>query len=181
MNALKIAPELLSAFQDYKSEGRVNFSAHSISPPIMDVSPAKVQLPEFWTGSDQVAVVIQSPSGDWTGYQEVIQGSVYWVTYDLSDTRIHIATPGVNPENQDYQIQIAVRSHSDGGVTPGIWKLLLRGRDVSSGRVDVLVIDGQNPPQVLFTEGNVSNSLKIGSPGTAHRAITEPILLKIGG
>ena len=131
-----------------------------------------MQLPEFWTGSDQVAVVIQSPSGDWTGYQEVIQGSVYWVTYDLSDTRIHIATPGVNPENRDYQIQIAVRSHSDGGFTPGIWKLLLRGRDVSNTQVDVWVLDGKKPPQVVFTGRSVSDSMKIGSPGAAHRAIT---------
>ena len=30
MNAVKIAPELLLAFQDYKNEGRVDFSAHSI-------------------------------------------------------------------------------------------------------------------------------------------------------
>ena len=47
MNAVKIAPELLSAFQDYKSEGRVNFSAHSISPPIMDVSPLKCSFQNF--------------------------------------------------------------------------------------------------------------------------------------
>ena len=153
-----------------------NGDPHAIcfSVPESSASDAiqEVILNGWYAGSDRVAVAIESPKGDWTGYQEIIQGRAFWGTYNLSDTRIHIATPEVDPGNQDHQIQIAVRSHSDGVVTPGIWKLWLRGRDVSSGRVDVWVIDGKNPPQVLFTEGSVSNSLKIGSPGTAHRAIT---------
>ena len=93
-----------------------NGAPHAICFSVPELSGTdaiqEVILNGWYAGSDQVAVAIESPSGDWTGYQEIIQGRDVWVTYDLSDTRIYIATPGVDPRNQDHQIQIEVRSHS---------------------------------------------------------------------
>lgn len=54
----------------------------------------------------------------------------------------------------------------------GTWKLWLRGIAIQSGQVDVWSLDDTPNADVIFTGQSVSDSLKIGSPGAARRAIT---------
>ena len=133
----------------------------------------EVILNGWHSGRDHIEVAIQSPSEARTTYQGILQGNPSG-DYDLPDAHIRIFTPEVDIGNQDRRFQINVKPlpDSDQAVTPGIWKLGLRGREISSGKVDMWVLDGKNPPQVVFTGRSVSDSMKIGSPGAARRAIT---------
>ena len=132
-----------------------------------------VLLNGWYSERDHIEVAIQSPSGAQTAYQGILSRDALG-TYNLPDAYIRIITPGVDPRNQDRRFTIKVEPprSSDRAVAPGIWKLCLRGREISSGQVDVWVLDGKKSPQVIFTERRASDSLKIGAPGAAHRAIT---------
>ena len=121
-----------------------------------------------------MAVAVQSPSGELTNYQDIIQEGDPILPYNLPDARIRIATHPSNPINEDHQFLIELKPppFSNQQVSPGIWQLLLLGRDIKVGQVDVWVLDNNRQPQVTFTDGGISDALKIGSPGAARRAIT---------
>ncbi len=131
----------------------------------------KVTLNGWYSVRGHIEVAIQSPSGARTDYQGILSENAL-VPHDLPDARIYTVTPEIDSTNQDRSFTITVNAGgSDGVVTPGIWKLWLHGRDVSNTQVDVWVLDGKKLPQVVFTGRSVSDSMKIGSPGAAHRAV----------
>ena len=160
-----------------------NGDSHSIHFSVPESSGnntiQRVILNGWYSGRDQIEVAIQPPDGPSTAYQPIPLERVPVHTDELVGARIHIVTPSFHPINEVYQdedyhfwIEITSYPDSDQPVPPGNWQLQLHGREINSGRVDVWVIDGKNPPQVVFTEGGISDSLKIGSPGAARRAIT---------
>jgi subtilisin family serine protease len=57
-------------------------------------------------------------------------------------------------------------------VTPGTWRLRLRGAEVNNGQVDVWALDNSQRLDVVFIARSVQDTMKIGSPGAAARAIT---------
>jgi subtilisin family serine protease len=89
-------------------------------------------------------------------------------TFVLPDGRVQIVTPGPNPDNGDHQFLVQVSSASGpvAPVTPGTWRIRLRGIQVTSGIVHVWALD----EGVRFTKAN--DSTKIGSPGAAASAVT---------
>ena len=133
-----------------------------------------VYLNGWYSGEDRIAVAVQSPSGELTNYQDIIQDQDPILSYNLPDARIRIATHPSNPINKDHQffIELGPPPYSNQQVTPGTWQLLLLGSNIKVGQVDVWVLDGKNQPQVTFTDGGISDALKVGSPGAARRAIT---------
>lgn len=132
----------------------------------------EIILNGWYSVRDHIEVAIQSPSGARTDYQGILSGNAL-VPHDSPDAYIYTVTPEIDSTNQDRSFTVTVNSGgSDRGVAPGIWKLWLHGRDVNNTQVDMWVLDGKNPPQVVFTGRSVSDSMKIGSPGAARRAIT---------
>lgn len=128
-----------------------------------------VALNGWYSGQDRIDVAVESPNGYRTPYQTIRSTEEFWEPYPLPDARLWIGTPGPDPENQDYPFLIRMTPLTTG---VGTWKLWLRGRAIQEGQVDVWSLDDNPNADVIFTGQSVSDSLKIGSPGAARRAIT---------
>ncbi|SNS51981.1 Subtilase family protein [Anaerovirgula multivorans] len=128
----------------------------------------------WYSGTDQVEVAIQSPQGFTTPFQGPITNGLPRREYDLPEGFIRIVTPGPDLENGDHNIWIEIYSPSNApeSITSGNWHLLLRGLSIQNGRVDIWTLDDSYSDDVIFTDSNMQDSMKIGSPGAAHRAIT---------
>lgn len=129
----------------------------------------------WYSGQDEMEVAVQSPSTVRTAYQGIRkeENVSYASVYTLPDADVRISTPAANLQNRDHSFRIELRSPqgSHVPVTPGVWKLWVRGRHINKGRVDVWALDNSPRANVIFID-SVSDSLKIGSPGASHRAIT---------
>lgn len=129
----------------------------------------------WYSGQDEMEVAVQSPTGARTAYQSIIRGEnvSYERVHPLPDAHVRISTPAANPQNGDHSFRIELRSHQGPRmpVTPGVWKLWVRGRRINNGRVDVWALDDSPRANVIFID-SVSDSMKIGSPGASRKAIT---------
>lgn len=127
----------------------------------------------WYSGRDRMAVAIRSPDGSLTGYQEIIDSGDSEKVYVLDEGKVTIATPGPDPLNGDHAIFVLLENPSRPTfpVKPGVWRLQLRGDAIEKGTVDAWTFTGMDS-EVLFTGSSVSDTMKIGSPGAAKRAIT---------
>lgn len=132
-------------------------------------SNGRVVLNGWYSGQDRMEVAVESPNGYRTPYQTIRSTGEYWESHPLPDARVLIATPGPDPENEDHRFLIQITPLTTG---IGTWKLWLRGIAIQIGQVDVWSLDDNPNADVIFIGQSVSNSLKIGSPGAARRAIT---------
>ncbi|MCB0209273.1 MAG: S8 family serine peptidase [Anaerolineae bacterium] len=126
----------------------------------------------WYSGQDQIDVSVESPSGYRTRYQPVITSGMPMDSYLLPEGVLKIFTPGPNPVNGDHNFVITMEPKSAGQpVTPGVWRLLLRGRAIRQGVVDVWSVDDNRKLVVSFLD-NVDHGIKIGSPGASASAVT---------
>ncbi|MBI3271582.1 MAG: S8 family serine peptidase [Planctomycetes bacterium] len=129
----------------------------------------------WYSGQDRMEVSIQSPGGFATPYQAVSPGAAPAVAHALPDAQVRITTPGPDPINGDHQflVELQPRNQLAPSVTAGVWRLRLRGAHLAAGGVvDVWALDSTGDSAVQFTGSSVSDSLKIGSPGTSRSAVT---------
>jgi len=128
----------------------------------------------WYSGGDRIKVAVQSPGGFQTPFQDVIVDGPPWKNYHLPDCHVRIVTPGPDLSNGDHNFWIEMFHPGDPllPVTPGVWRLRLRGTSVEDGRVDVWALDTSQGLDVVFSGRSVADSHKIGSPGAAASAIT---------
>jgi len=128
----------------------------------------------WYPGSDQIEVGVQSPGGFRTPFQGAVTAGPVGRSYQLPDGRVRVFTPGPDPASGDHSflIEIGNANRSSPPITPGIWRIWLRGAEIRDGRVDVWAIDESQLLDVIFTGRSVKDSMKIGSPGAATRAVT---------
>ncbi|GAB4525965.1 MAG: hypothetical protein Kow0047_34720 [Anaerolineae bacterium] len=133
-----------------------------------------VGLNGWYSGQDEIELAVISPNGFITDYQRVIPSGNPMRTYPLPDGLVRIFTPGPDPANGDHNFFVEIRGPvgASAPVTPGAWRVRLRGRRIVNGRVDVWTLDNSVHLDVRFGGRYVEDSVKIGSPGAAHRAIT---------
>ena len=129
----------------------------------------------WYSEQDEMEVAVQSPIAVRTAYQSIIreENVSYERVYNSPDADVRISTPAAPPQNRDHSFRIELRSPQGSRVpvTPGVWKLWVRGRHINNGRVDVWALDNSPRANVIFKDC-ISDSLKIGSPGASHKAIT---------
>ena len=125
----------------------------------------------WYSGEDRMAVGVMSPAGTQTPFQPVLTGESPVRTYELADGAVRITTPGPDPANGDHNFIVEVQPApaSPSATGPGAWRLRLRGERTTEGRVDVWSID---ETVAQFTGRSVGDSMKVGSPGAATRAVT---------
>jgi len=128
----------------------------------------------WYSGGDKFELAVRSPNGFQTPYQKIIAAGNSVQVYDLPDGRVRISTPDTDPVNEDHNflIEIMPSDSSHLAVTPGTWRLRLRGVQVSNGQVDVWALDNSEQLNVVFIGRTVQDTMKIGSPGAAASAIT---------
>lgn len=133
-----------------------------------------VILNGWYSGSDRIKVAVQSPGGFQTPFQDVITDGPPWKNHHLPDCRVRIVTPGPDLSNGDHNFWIEVFHPSDPllPITPGTWRLRLRGTSVVDGRVDIWALGSSQGLDVVFSGRSVADSHKIGSPGAATSAVT---------
>lgn len=129
----------------------------------------------WYPGSDAIEVSVQSPGGFKTPFQPpAAPGSSPVQVYDLPDGQVHVITPGPDPINGDRSFWIEIHHPTSASlpVTPGLWKLRLRGIAIQSGETHVWVQDNSARYEVFFSGSSAKDGFKIGSPGAAASAVT---------
>jgi subtilisin family serine protease len=147
-------------------------SIRFIVPEVLD-RPRWIALNGWYSGSDNLAVSITSPSGFNTPFQTVISSGDPARIYDIIDGKITVSTPPPDPLNDDHNFFVFLEPHGlSSSPVDGTWKLLLRGDNVSNGRVDIWILDSSDSKVSIFTGTSVKDSVKIGSPGCSSQSIT---------
>jgi subtilisin family serine protease len=141
-----------------------------------DEAPFVAALNGWYPGGDQLAVAVVSPSDEQTPFQPVLTDGSPVRDYTLAEGTVRVVTPGPDPANGDHNFFVLIEpaaaeapSPNTPPVSPGAWRLRLQGTDVTDGTVDVWSTDES---VAQFTGRTVVDSMKIGSPGAATRAIT---------
>jgi subtilisin family serine protease len=143
----------------------------AIPAPPQGQPPATAVFNGWYAGTDQVEVGVVSPSGKMTPYQGIITQGSPAKTYTLPSGTVRVTTPGPDPANHDVNFLVEVTPAPPSGGSPKAqpWKLRFRGVNVTKGTVDVWSLDGD---VAQFTGPAAVDTMKIGSPGCASRAIT---------
>jgi len=128
----------------------------------------------WYAGQDKFEIAVRSPNGFQTPYQGVIATGLSMQVHDLTDGRVRISTPDIDPINNDHNflVEILPLEGSLHPVTPGTWRLRLRGANVHNGQVDVWALDNSQRLDVVFIGRSVQDTMKIGSPGASTNVIT---------
>jgi subtilisin family serine protease len=127
----------------------------------------------WYAGSDMLEVAAQGPSGITTPFQKIIASGNPARTYNIPDGKVQVVTPGPNPSNGDHNFLVVIEPQTSvSTVATGVWRLKLKGKSITNGRVDIWTLDDGEGLDVLFTGTSVSPTMKIGSPGAAKSAVT---------
>ena len=139
--------------------------------PAFGQPPVVAALSGWYAGADRLQVAVVSPLGVQTPLQTVLTSDSPVRTYTTADGTVRVVTPGPDPANGDHQFVVKIQPAAEivGTPAPVAWRLRLQGEQVSSGRVDLWSLDEK---VVQFTGNAVQDSLKVGSPGAASRAVT---------
>ena len=137
-------------------------------------APRQVILNGWYSGHDLFDVALRSPQGFQTPFQRVIESGNPAQDFLLPEGRVRITTDPPSLQNGDHQFLVRIFGPDGFGspLTPGVWSLLLRGRQVEHGRTDVWVLDDSDRVNVVFTAGSATPGFKIGSPGCSASAVT---------
>lgn len=131
-----------------------------------------VELNAWYPGGPTLEVAVQSPGGFITPFQGISSGPGV-PPHLLPDARVRIVAGPPNPANGAHQIHVSLRgAPGNPAVAGGVWRLFLRNPSSASIHVDAWTLDGQSSPEVTWSGSSISDSMKIGSPGTAAEAIT---------
>lgn len=131
------------------------------------------RLNGWYAGSDLVDVAVQGPNGETTAFQHFIANENPVMTYTIPDGNVQIMTPVPDPRNGDCNFQVLIEPRQNvSAVTTGVWRMVLKGRSITNGTVDIWTLDDGERLNVVFTGTSVSSSIKIGSPGAAKSAVT---------
>ncbi|MCB9077889.1 MAG: Dyp-type peroxidase [Anaerolineaceae bacterium] len=126
----------------------------------------------WYAGQDEIEISVESPSGSRTAYQPVIRAGNSMQRYDMPDGRITVFTPGPDFVNHDHNFVVMLEPKTaNQPLSPGIWRLLLRGRMIQQGLVDIWSVDNNRKLVVSFLDF-VDHQVKIGAPGSAASAVT---------
>ena len=140
--------------------------------PVSSVKEAS--LTGWYSPASRLDVAVRTPDGKVTPFQAVIGGGgTPTHSYRLSGTDIIITTPGPDPANGDYNFRVTLRSATRGdSVRQGIWQLRVRLASGPAVNCHVWTLDDAEEPEVVFTGSSHSDTMKVGSPGSASRAVT---------
>ena len=143
-------------------------------PHIVDPhTPPWVRLNGWYNGGD-CEISIQTPSGDETPFQPVIDGPNPSNTYNLSDAVVRLTTsPASANGNNEYSFLVELEPvPSANRVQTGTWRLRIRNVSEADVRVDVWSIVPTPARDAFFVAPFRSADMKIGTPGAARQAIT---------
>lgn len=128
----------------------------------------------WYCGQDDFEISMVSPNGFVTPWQKVVLGNIATQSYTNPDGVISVTTPPASPINGDknFFIKIISTPGLNNMITPGDWKIKIRGNNVFQGDLHVWLLDRSNKVNAIFIGSHASNKMTIGSPGTASEAVT---------
>ncbi len=135
-------------------------------------SETPILLNGWYRAADRMEIAIEPPTGSGSSFQGVTTVGNPAKSINLAAGRVILTTPGPDPVNGD--IPFTVEIHPPAGatlLTPGSWKLAVRGASIVNGRLDVWATDFEAGSSAQFQDA-LSNDMKIGSPGCSLRAVT---------
>lgn len=146
-----------------------------------DAGVRSVILSGWYPPTMRIAVGIESPRGVRTDLQSVSpEGARYDAEFELAGVRVSVATPPrTTPTDHvlNFHVELSARDpDADGHDLEGIWKLLVRGDGACRESVDVWIEDTVGEDDAAdpsyFVGTHVDDSMRIGAPGAALRALT---------
>ncbi|HYR91482.1 MAG TPA: S8 family peptidase [Terriglobia bacterium] len=152
-----------SATIEAEASKRIRFSVAAQSPGVV--------LNGWYSGKDKFEIQVESPGGVHTDLQGIIEEGEHARAAQLDDSFAVISTPGPSVVNGDHHFEVQLVGVTGQAPEAGNWKLMVRGTDVQNGRLDVWVTDFKSGTTCQFLD-NVSEEMKIGSPGASTQAIT---------
>ena len=157
--------------QVLNKEGRTRTVACAVARPRAGQPTITAAFQGWYSGRDAMAVAVVGPTGEQTPFQPIRTEGSPAQTYTLPDGAVRVTTPGVDPANGDvnFLVQIQASPAPAGQPAQGAWRIRLRGDKVIDGTVDLWTI---NEVVGLFTGPTVRDTMKVGSPGSATRAVT---------
>ncbi len=135
-----------------------------------------VFLNGWYPGNTETEISVRTPGGFATPFQEVITSGPFEKSYSLPDGEVRISTPGPDPANGDHNFLIQISGIPLNSVsklvTGGVWQLQVQNKSTDNGKVDIWIIDDLPSQEAFFSDGTAIDSMKIGSPGAAVKALT---------
>jgi subtilisin family serine protease len=142
---------------------QIRFSVPAESPGVV--------LSGWYPASDNVEIAIQGPNNQQTPFQGVIGAGNHTRVFTLGASRVLISTPGQDLASGDNHFEVQISANDGGGPHSGVWKLLVRTDGSDGGLLDVWASDFEAGSTIHFLD-NVSDEMKIGSPGASKQGIT---------
>lgn len=126
----------------------------------------------WYPGNQALQVSLRSPGGFVTPFQPIIQFGQPARQYTLPDGVVTIITPRADPDNGDNNFVVDIQGRLGNDVAKGIWQLRVRNDSSGEAQLDVWTLDDQDSAAVVFTGISVNDTMKIGAPGAASKAVT---------
>jgi subtilisin family serine protease len=145
--------------------------AFAVGVPATTEAATTARFTGWYSGADQMAVAVVSPTGVQTPFQPVDDSGPPTRLYQVPGGDVRIITPGPDAGNGDHAFLVEVTPSALVGPSaiPTGWAIRLRADHVAKGRVDVWSLDGE----VAHLSGrHVRHSVKVGAPAAASRAVT---------
>lgn len=142
-----------------------------VRTPSADEPPTTARITGWYAGGEELAVAVVSPTGVQSPFQPVATDGPPARRYQLPDGDVRVITPGPDPANGDHRFLVEITPSVLAAVvpSPGEWAVRLRGDQITSGRLDLWSIDAD---MAQLASHCVQDSVKVGSPGAASRAVT---------
>ncbi len=133
--------------------------------------PTTARIIGWYGGGEELGVAVVSPAGVQSPFQPVAAEGPPARWYQLPDGDVRVITPGPDPANGDHRFMVEITPSVAAAAmpTPAEWAVRLRGDHITSGRVDLWSIDAD---MARLSGEHVRDSVKVGSPGAASRAVT---------
>ena len=95
----------------------------------------------WYAGAASLEISVRSPGGFVTPPQPILTTGAASRSYNLSDARVRITTPGPDPANHDNHFLVQVNGILPGAtVKGGTWQLIVRNTSAQNARLDVWAI-----------------------------------------
>lgn len=135
-------------------------------------TPPIVLFSGWYEADGSCEIGVRAPDGHATEFQEVINDKKACRHYLLENTLVSLATPSTSAtSNGDHTFRLKLLSNLI-PIPQGNWHIVIRNKGNTNVKVDIWSSVPDNFDDVEFVAPFIRNDLKIGSPGSASKAIT---------
>jgi subtilisin family serine protease len=131
-----------------------------------------VQVLAWYGGDDRIDAQVIAPSGLATPVQPVLPADQADIDHAIGADAVFLSTRAAMPGGDHHLFALIGSVDGSAPVTPGVWRLRLKGARIADGTVHAWCVDDPKVPVATFRGPTVSDSHKVGAPAAAASAIS---------